>query len=135
MTIRYLLDTNILSELIDEPQGSVGSRIKRAEEDSVSTSIICAGELRFGVEKKGSARLITRVEQLLNSITILPLDGETDRIYGRERAALEARGIPIGANDLWIAAHALSLDLILVTDNVREFERVKGLRIENWLRD
>lgn len=135
MTIHYLLDTNILSDLIDEPKGSVRSRIERAEEDSISTSIICAGELRFGVEKKRSARLVTRVEQLLDSITILPLDGETDRIYGRERAALEARGTPIGANDLWIAAHALALGLILVTNNVREFGRVKGLKIENWLKD
>lgn len=134
---RYLLDTNILSDLIKNPQGGVAKRIGNlspTEHDALATSIIVAGELRYGAAKRGSAQLTDRVERLLDSFDVLPAEADVDRQYGHLRVDLEKRGITIGANDLWIAAHALAIDAVLITDNVVEFERVTGLRIENWLR-
>ena len=92
-----------------------------------------ACELRFGAAKKGSSELSSRIDQLLASFNVLPLDREADRHYAEIRAYLSRKGLPIGSNDLLIAAHTLALDLILVTDNVDEFARVPGLSIENWL--
>jgi tRNA(fMet)-specific endonuclease VapC len=129
----YLLDTNILSNLIRDPAGSVAQRIAEKGEDTVCTSIVVACELRFGSEKKQSASLQMRVEQLLAVLDVLPLDIDTDFHYAEIRVKLEAAGTPIGPNDLLIAAHARSLDLILVSANVREFSRVPGLSVENWL--
>ena len=129
----YLLDTNILSELIRDPNGSVAQRIAEKGEGTVCTSIVVACELRFGVEKKQSASLRARVEELLAVLDVLASDVDTDFHYAGIRANLEADGTPIGPNDLLIAAHARSLDLILVSANVREFSRVPGLSVENWL--
>lgn len=137
MASRYLLDTNILSDLIKNPQGNVAAKIAglpREEREGIATSIIIAGELRYGASKKGSAILAQRVDQLLDSLDVLPVDGDVDLEYGRLRADLEKRGNMIGANDLWIAAHALAINAVFVTDNVSEFERATGLRVENWLR-
>jgi tRNA(fMet)-specific endonuclease VapC len=136
---RYLLDTNILSDLLKNPQGKVAQKISALsseERDSLATSIIVAAELRYGVAKSGSSILAGRVDQLLEAIEILPLEAKADQHYGRIRAQLEKMGTPIGGNDLLIAAHVLAIDAdaALVTDNVREFKRVKGLRVENWLR-
>ena len=100
---------------------------------SVCTSIIVAGELRFGARKRGSERLTERVEQLLEVIPVLPLDAEVDHHYASIRLALEQAGTPIGPNDLWIAAQARAAGLCLVTDNIGEFGRVVDLRVENWL--
>lgn len=134
MRARYLLDTNILSDLVHHPQGPVAAKIASAGADAVATSIVVAAELRFGAAERGSARLSERVEGVLSRVAVLPLDQPADETYGRLRTALEAAGTPIGANDLLIAAHALTLGIILVTDNVREFRRVKGLKVENWMR-
>lgn len=136
MASRYLLDTNILSDLMKNPQGSTAERIaglQAPQRDALATSVVVAGELRYGAAKKGSARLTARVEELLAALDVLALEPDVDDEYGRLRADLESRGLPIGANDLWIAAHALSLDAVLVTDNVAEFRRVPKLRVENWL--
>ncbi len=130
----FLLDTNILSALIASPHGPVAQRAERAGSGNIFTSVINAGEMRFGVERKNSVRLKARVEELFERIEVAPLMPMTDRDYGSLRAQLELAGTPIGNNDLWIAAHALATDSILVTDNVREFSRVPGLKIENWLR-
>jgi len=130
---RYLLDTNILSSLLKQPSGTVASRIRSVGEDTICTSIIVACELRYGAAKKGSPALSGKVEQLLSSLEVLPLDEGTDKKYAELRTALEKAGTPIGANDCLIAAHALSLELTLVTDNVGEFSRVPGLAVENWL--
>jgi tRNA(fMet)-specific endonuclease VapC len=129
---RYLLDTNILSDLIRHPAGPGARRIAEVGEETVCTSIIVACELRFGAEEKKSPVLSSRVEQVLANLDVLPLDGEADRHYARLRAHLEGRGTPIGPNDMLIAAHALVLGLTLVTDNENEFARVPELRIENW---
>lgn len=131
----YLLDTNILSDLIRQPAGRVRDRISDCGEDRICTSIVVASELRFGAAKKGSARLTAQMEAILSAISILPLDDPADRHYAEIRHALEAAGTPIGANDLLIAAHARALGQTLVTGNEREFRRVPGLMVENWLAD
>lgn len=134
MTRRYLLDTNAISDLVRNPQGNVASRIAAAGEESVAISVIVAGELRYGAEKRQSKRLSARLDAVLSVMHVFHLEADVDRAYAAVRAALEAKGTPIGANDLWIAAHATALGLTLVTDNVAEFRRVKGLKVENWMR-
>ena len=131
----FLLDTNILSDLIRHPQGVIASRIAEVGETEIATSIVVAGELRYGAERRGSSRLTAQLEAVLELLPTLPMGDDADIHYGRLRADLERRGTPIGANDMLIAAHALSLGATLVTDNVREFERVKDLAVANWLRD
>ena len=130
---RYLLDSNSMSDLIRHPDGKVARRFAVVGEPVVCTSIVVACELRFGAAKKGSSELSIRIDQLLASFNVLPLDREADRHYAEIRTHLGRKGQPIGSNDLLIAAHTLALDLILVTDNVDEFARVPGLSIENWL--
>ncbi len=129
----YLLDTNMLSAIIKQPTGEVAQHLLLLDASQVTTSIIVACELRFGAEKKNSLTLTQRVEQLLAIMTVNPLEPDADKYYGQIRADLERKGQLIGQNDLLIAAHALALDVILVTDNVREFARVPNLKLENWL--
>lgn len=133
MKPRYLLDTNILSDLVRHPQGIVAKKIALEGEKSICTSIVVAGELRFGAIKRGSERLTGQLEAILSAIEILPLEEPADRHYGELRTYLEKRGAMIGPNDMLIAAHALALDYVVITANVREFSRVPGLRVENWL--
>jgi tRNA(fMet)-specific endonuclease VapC len=129
----YLLDTNVLSDLIRNPAGAAARRIAQVGEDAVATSVIVAGELRYGAAKRASPQLTERVEALLAEIPVLPLAPPADAAYGRLRAALEAAGTPIGGNDMLIAAHALALGRTVVTANVGEFGRVEDLAVENWL--
>ncbi len=133
MSLSYALDTNAVSHLIRFPQGAVMQRIARVGELAVCVSIVVACELRFGAAKKQSEALSRRVEQLLSAIPVLPLESGVDEEYAVIRRYLEMTGQPIGPNDLLIAAHARALGMVLVTDNVREFERVPGLRVENWM--
>jgi len=130
---QYLLDTNILSHLIKQPQSTVTQKILALEPDSLCTSIIVACELHYGVEKKGSVQLAAKVELLLNEIDILPLEISAIQHYAVLRALLEKQGQVIGSNDMLIAAHALALDVTLITANIDEFNRVPNLRVENWL--
>lgn len=130
---RYLLDTNILSDLLRNPDGRAARRLAVVGEATACTSIVVACELRYGAAMKGSLQLAERVDTLLGSLEILPLDKDCDRCYAEIRSHLDRLGKPIGPNDLLIAAHALSLDLILVTNNVEELARVPGLAVENWL--
>ena len=130
---RYLLDTNILSDLLRNPGGQVARRLAVVGEAAVCTSIIVACELRYGAAKKGSSQLSERVNLLLESLEVLALDQDADRRYGEIRSHLERSGTMIGPNDLLIAAHTRALDLTLITDNIDEFARVPGLLMENWL--
>ena len=130
---RYLLDTNIISDLIRNPQGKAARRIEKIGEDSICTSIIVAAELRYGCAKSGSTKLHKAVDDLLGEIEVLPFEAPTDADYGDIRATLESAGIPIGSNDLLIAAHARALGATVITANTDEFKRVKGLKVENWL--
>jgi tRNA(fMet)-specific endonuclease VapC len=130
---RFLLDTNIISDLMRHPDGGVAAKIAEVGERRVSTSIIVAAELRYGAAKKKSQRISHQLDMILAAMDVLPLEPPVDHRYGRLRAELESSGKLIGPNDLLIAAQALTLDCVLVTDNEREFERVPGLRWENWL--
>ena len=125
----------MLSDLIRHPQGTVARHISTAGEDAVCTSIIVAAELRFGAEKSGSKKLANRIDLVLSALEVLPLETPADRHYGEIRWQLALQGKPIGPNDLLIAAHALALDLTIVTANAGEFSRVPGLKVENWLAD
>ena len=131
----YLLDTNIISDVIRNPDGVVARHIEKVGPKEIFTSLIVAAELRYRCVKKGSPKLLARVEGLLETIPVLPMDTPVDVEYGRIRSELEAAGQPIGMNDLWIASHASALGLTIVTDNTSEFSRIQGLSVENWLRD
>jgi len=130
----YMLDTNIVSDALRNPQGPVAMRIRQIADDDISVSIIVAGELRFGAKKRGSDKITALVEGFLARTQVLPLESDADSHYAGIRVALETAGTPISANDMLIAAHALALDATLVTGNAREFSRIEGLKVENWLR-
>jgi tRNA(fMet)-specific endonuclease VapC len=132
--MRYLLDTNVVSDLVRNPRGNIAQHIRKVGEPQVCTSIIVAAELRYGAAKKSSARLSAQLETVLGALEVLPLNAPADAIYGSLRTELERAGKPIGANDLLIAAQALALGYTIVTDNEKEFARVADLRRQNWLR-
>jgi tRNA(fMet)-specific endonuclease VapC len=134
VTAQFLLDTNIVSDLVRRPQGRVAAKIAEIGEQQVATSIIVAAELRYGAAKKGSPRLAAQLEAVLGALDVIAWEPPADAAYGDLRAALEKSGRLIGPNDLLIAAQSLALGMVLVTDNVGEFERVDGLKVENWLR-
>ena len=131
--LRYLLDTNILSALAREPQGRIYQALSARLPDTACTSIVVASEIRFGLQRGASDRVRQQMETLLAAVDILPLEAPADAHYGEIRAHLEKLGQPIGANDLLIAAHARALGLVMVTHNLREFQRVPGLSVEDWL--
>jgi tRNA(fMet)-specific endonuclease VapC len=128
-----MLDTNIISDLIRNPQGKAAKRVAKAGEDNICTSIIVVAELRYGCAKSGSQRLLKAVEELLGEIDVLPFDVPADAEYGTIRLKLEAAGKPLGGNDLLIAAHAYATGATVVTANTAEFKRIRGLNVENWL--
>ena len=130
----FLLDTNILSDLMRHPDGRAAEQIARAGEQEICTSIIVVAEVRFGIAKNRSRRFAAQLAAILAGIEVLPFEAPADETYGVLRAQLERTGSPIGANDMLIAAQALSLGLTLVTDNERSFARVSGLKLENWMR-
>lgn len=131
--MRFMLDTNIISDMIRNPAGKAANAMVREGDAAVCTSIVVASELRYGCARKGSTKLLKKVEDLLAEIPVLPLDVPVDAEYGALRAELEAVGQPIGHNDLFIAAHACVLGTTLVTANIGEFTRIRKLKVENWL--
>ena len=132
--MRYLLDANILSDLIRHPRGAVAKTLTQKDAEEICTSIIVAAEMWFGAVKCGSATLPPKIAALFSEIAVLPFEPPSEHTYAEIRADLERRGMPISGNDMLIAAHALALGCTLVTDNEREFSRIKGLKVENWLR-
>jgi tRNA(fMet)-specific endonuclease VapC len=134
MSPAYLLDTNAVSELVRNPAGAVASRAKEFRRGDICTSILVVAELRYGATKRQSRTLSAQLDKVLSALDVLPFEAPADHAYGDLHVRLERIGRPIGANDMFIAAHALALDCTLVTANEREFSRVQGLRIENWLR-
>jgi tRNA(fMet)-specific endonuclease VapC len=130
----YLLDTNIVSHLLREPLGTITERIRTVGLSNIAVSIIVAAELKFGAVKRNSKSLTAGIRSFLARTPILPFEAPADDVYSRLRARLVQAGTPIGALDMLIAAHALALNATLVTGNEREFARVEGLKIENWLR-
>lgn len=132
--MRYLLDANAISAIVAEPRGPVARRLAEVGEVNVFTSVIVRAEILFGLKKRASAELTRKVGNVLSRLYIASFDPPADSHYADIRLDLKLRREPIGANDLWIAAHAMALDAVLVSDNEREFSRVAGLKLENWLR-
>ncbi len=129
----YVLDTNILIASL-KGVASVRSRLEALPLESVRLSSIVLGELAFGAEKSAyGERNRARLNELATRLPLLGLDLPTIQCYAEIRASLERGGTPIGANDTWIAAQAMAMGAVLVTDNEREFRRVPGLVVENWL--
>ncbi len=131
--LRYLLDTNICIYIARQRPPAVSKRFARLAAGSVGMSLITFGELHYGAEKsQHRAAALETLERLRALIPVIAADDEVGNTYGRIRAHLERAGTPIGNNDLWIAAHALRLGVILVSNNTREFERVPKLKLDNW---
>ncbi len=129
-----LLDTNICIYVARNKPATVARRFARAAPGTLGISIITWGELCFGAAKsRDRSRVSALLDQFSRLVAVLPLPPEAGSHYGDVRAALEKIGKPIGNNDLWIAAHALTLGVPLVSNNAREFERVPGLKLENWV--
>ncbi len=131
---RYLLDTNICIYIARQRPVEVLARFEQAAPGELAMSVITYGELLYGAEKSRSrSQALEVLEALAQAIPVLPMDETVSRHYGEIRAALEQAGTPIGNNDLWIAAHARDQQLTLISNNLREFERVPGLKAENWV--
>jgi tRNA(fMet)-specific endonuclease VapC len=131
--LRYLLDTNACVDYLTGRYPSVLERIRSASPDDLCISSVVVSELRYGAERSQKrAENHARLDSFLQEIRGLDFDQEAAAVYGRVRARLEEQGQPIGPYDTMIASHALARELIVVTDNVQEFERVVGLRIANW---
>lgn len=131
--MRFLLDTNVCVDYLNGRYPRVVQRIQESDPADVGVSSVVAAELRYGAEhSQHRRRNHARLDVLLDEIAVLDFDTEAARVYGRVRQRLESRGEIIGPYDMMIAAHALSLGLTLVTDNVREFRRVRALEVDNW---
>jgi tRNA(fMet)-specific endonuclease VapC len=129
-----LLDTNICIYIARSHPVTVARRFARAAPGSLGVSIITWGELCFGAARSNDpSRAHSLLEQFSRVVEVMPLPAVAGRYYGKVRAALQRAGAPIGNNDLWIAAHALALGVPLVSNNPNEFERVPGLKLENWV--
>ena len=128
----YLLDTNVVSDMVRHPHGVIAKRISLEGEGNVCTSIIVASELRFGAHKRNSQQLTRQLDLVLSAIQIIPFESPADQHYAKLRVYLEEQGRPIGPNDMLIAAQTLALDCTVVTRNIREFSRVPGLKVDNW---
>lgn len=133
-TPRWLLDTNVLSQVIRQPHAPMAQKLSSLSEqhpDALITSVVVQCELMFGAQRVGSDRLATRIVELAQLIPVMPLEAEVVPEYAKLRTLLERAGTPIGPNDTLIAAHAMALGCTLVTADA-EFDRVPGLRVENW---
>ena len=134
MNLRYLLDTNICIYISKRRPLQVLERFKQLAPGEVGMSLVTYGELYYGAQKSQQRELaLEKLSQLAAYIPVITPEVQTAVQYGTLRASLERAGTPIGNNDLWIAAHALALELILVSNNTSEFKRVPGLVVENWV--
>ena len=131
---RFMLDTNICVELLRGRAPGLLKRLRQFEIDEIAISSITLAELQYGVAKSARpARHAVLLAKFCAPLGILPFDSIAAETCGRVRAALEHTGTPIGPLDTLIASHALAVGVTLVTNNEREFRRVAGLRVENWL--
>ncbi len=135
MEARFLLDTNICIYIRQKKPEAVLRRFQTLRPGEAALSVITYGELFFGAaHSKHSSATLEKLRELLLLLPALPLPEKAGETYGALRADLAAKGAMIGNNDLWIAAHALAQGLTLVTNNEKEFRRVRGLNVENWAR-
>ncbi|HSS52048.1 MAG TPA: type II toxin-antitoxin system VapC family toxin [Thermoanaerobaculia bacterium] len=131
--MKYLLDTNVCADFLNRRYPNVVERLTEASPEDLCISSVVVAELRYGADRSGrKAQNHEKLDVFTAEIQCLDFDLAAARIFGRIRTALEAAGTVIGPYDMMIAAHALSLGLVLVTDNEREFRRVAGLKVENW---
>ena len=134
MAVRYLLDTNICIYIAKHNPPAVRARFEQLSADALAMSVITLGELQYGAEKsQARTKALAALQQLQSAIQVMPLTHAVGQHYGQIRSTLERAGQPIGNNDLWIAAHARAEGWVLVTNNEREFCRVEGLAVENWV--
>lgn len=131
--MNYLLDTNICIYIINEQPTQVLQRLIQAGRESLAISTITVAELAFGVAKSTRADSRVKLENFLSKFPILDWGQDAAWVYGNVRKTLEAKGQRIGERDLLLACQALSLDITMVTNNTREFERIEGLKLENWV--
>ena len=134
MTVRYLLDTNVVGFHIRRSSPALQRRLRRTPAAQVGLSVVTEMEIRYGLARNAGLKSAPLIETFLDEIAVFPLTSEVARRYGETRAALEARGTPIGPLDLMIASHALTLGVVLITTDLGEFRRVPGLRCEDWTR-
>ena len=129
----YMLDTNICIYIAKEHPQEVKAHFERLKPGQLVMSAITYGELSYGASKsRQKAKALAQLEELVQDIPAVDVDSRAGQVYGEIRAALEQQGRLIGNNDLWIGAHALAMNLTLVTNNEREFKRIPGLPVENW---
>ena len=134
MTLNYLVDTGVFSLMVKGQDASINTRLQTLAKGEAMLSVITAGEFYYGVARAPVSKLRDqRAQRLLDFFGLLPLDAEVAASYGTVRADLRRAGTPIGPNDLWLAAQALAHGLTMVTRNTREFQRVSGLKVEDWL--
>ena len=134
MTARYLLDTNICIYVAREKPPEVAAKFAELQPGEAGISVVTWGELRFGAEKSRRRReVLAMLDEFASLVPVMPMPRTAGDHYAGIRAGLESAGTPIGNNDLWIAAHALAAEITLITNNGREFRRVPGLRVENWV--
>lgn len=131
--MRYLLDTDICIYTINQRPARVLERFQRHAADGLGISAVTAAELHYGVERTGSARNREALARFVALLEVAPFDHAAAQVFGALRAWLTSQGTPIGPYDTQIAAHAQALGVTLVTNNSREFSRVPGLRLENWV--
>jgi tRNA(fMet)-specific endonuclease VapC len=130
----YVLDTNICIYIIKKQPPSVFERFESLPLGSLSMSLVTFGELEYGaMRSNNSEKALNILDELINYIPVLPMGTDVAKHYADIRADLAKKGTPIGNNDLWIAAHTRSLDHTLVSNNIKEFERVEDLQLENWV--
>jgi tRNA(fMet)-specific endonuclease VapC len=133
MEMRFLLDTDIFIYIRQKRPEEVSRRFSRLQLGEAAISVVTYGELLYGAVKSvRRADALARLSALVELLPILPLEKGAAHVYSEVRAELESNGEMIGNNDLWIAAHALAAGLTLVTNNEREFRRVRGLKVQNW---
>ena len=134
MPTRYLLDTNICIYIQRKKPEEVLARFQKLKHGDAAISVITWGELVYGAEKSQQRKMALQLlEEFKTFIPVLPMPENAGKTYGVIRASLESQGKPIGNNDLWIAAHAKAASLIVVTNNEQEFQRVPGLKVQNWV--
>lgn len=134
MPARYLLDTNICIYIQRQKPGEVFERFEKLKPGDVAISVITWGELLYGAEKSQQRKkALQLLEEFKTFVPVLPMPENAGKTYGTIRASLESTGKPIGSNDLWIAAHAKAAALTIITNNEREFQRVAGLKVQNWV--
>jgi len=134
MPLRFLLDTNICIYIQRQKPGKVLARFQKLKPGDAAISVITWGELLYGAEKsRQRKKALQLLEEFKTLIPVLPMPENTGKTYGAIRALLESKERPIGNNDLWIAAHAKAEGLTIVTNNEREFKRVPGLKVQNWV--